>query len=41
MHYSEPRLTLDIDIPLFFSPKDIPTILKCFLNLAATAHPPM
>ena len=30
MHYSEPRLTLDIDIPLFFTPKDIPTILKCF-----------
>jgi len=30
MHYSEPRLTLDIDIPLFVTHKDIPTILKCF-----------
>jgi len=30
MHYSEPRLTLDIDIPLHVTPKDIPTILHCF-----------
>ena len=30
MHYSEPRLTLDIDIPLCVTPKDIPTIHKCF-----------
>ena len=30
IHYSEPRLTLDIDISLFFNLKDIPTILKYF-----------
>lgn len=30
MHYSEPRLTLDIDIPLLVTPKDIPTLLDCF-----------
>jgi hypothetical protein len=30
MHYSEPRLTLDIDIPLLVSLKDIPTLLSLF-----------
>ncbi len=30
MHYSEPRLTLDIDIPLLVTPKDIQTLLACF-----------
>jgi hypothetical protein len=30
MHYSEPRLTLDIDIPLLVSIKDIPTLLSLF-----------
>ncbi len=30
MHYSEPCPTLDINIPLFVTPKNIPTILHCF-----------
>ena len=32
MHYSEPRLTLDIDIPLLVTPSEIPTLLACFIE---------
>lgn len=28
MHYSEPRLTLDVDIPILIMPKEIPTLLN-------------
>jgi len=30
MHYSEPRLTLDIDIPILLTPKDISTLTTLF-----------
>lgn len=30
MHYSEPRLTLDVDIPLLVTPKDISILIAAF-----------
>jgi hypothetical protein len=30
MHYSEPRLTIDIDIPILLTTKDIPTLFTLF-----------
>ena len=30
MRYSEPRLTLDIDIPMLVTPKNIPTLIASF-----------
>jgi hypothetical protein len=39
MHYSEPRLTLDIDIPLLVSLNDIPTLLSLFQEPAYYCPP--
>lgn len=30
MHFSEPRLTLDVDVPLFIRKEDLPRISACF-----------
>ena len=30
MHYSEPRLTLDVDIPILITPKEIPSLTALF-----------
>jgi hypothetical protein len=39
MHYSEPRLTLDIDIPLLVRPQDITTLVTCFTEPAYYCPP--
>jgi hypothetical protein len=33
MHYSEPRLTLDVDIPIQITPKQIPSLLSISKSL--------